>query len=687
MKENKVLKFELSPQNLRIKNVLRNDFIAIDVYAISDIYPNRNNSHFTAASLRDAIPTFYNKPALGAFNVSKNDFKGHEMELRWDNELQQDYFDFTNGRCEVPLGVIRSEDLVEVIDLNGQTWVHFTCVLWAKYCYRQVKRLLKDQRKKISVEVEVLESHEDENGVEVIDKFTFDGFSLLGEDVVEAIPNAHLTILDKVNDVFYQKQEKCLSFAYKGLNNEDYDFALNENDIKDNSKDSFADDSGEIVDNEKVDEITMEHGEEESQKMTYEEKMALLNSALGEDMWASDLDDTYVYFFNNKEKTAYKAPFSLVEDAEGHMTANVNMDEKVSVVRSWKEFSDENDDAKDEDNKENESVEENKEECSTDNQETESCENKEEESAENKEECFDENKECGSEDAGDCGGCENESAETECKFDEHKEVPENDGEKKVESSENCENCAEEDNKDSDEELKDEDNKENESVEDNKEDECNMSAEDTKEDECNMSAEETKEEMSADATKVPTGEIHNDHGDEQGLTESSVSDIDTGLLNKHDEGSIQGKTYAIGDEQVTADELYAKFTTMSTEFAALKEKYDALNTQLVAKQNDEFYTFACSLIDSEEDLSAENNVAIKAIFAESCKSSAYATVEAVQTAVDHSLADALYAQKKMSKAKKTEEFSVNINKSQSTPSEETLSDAQVLKKLNQKLRRI
>jgi len=668
LKENKVLKFELSPQNLRIKNVLRNDFIAIDVYAISDVYPNRNNSHFTANSLRDAIPTFYNKPALGAFNVSKNDFKGHEMELRWDNELQQDYFDFTNGRCEVPLGVIRSEDLVEVIDLNGQTWVHFTCVLWAKYCYRQVKRLLKDQRKKISVEVEVLESHEDENGIEVIDKFTFDGFSLLGEDVIEAIPNAHLTILDKVNDVFYQKQEKCLSFAYKGLNNEDYDFALNENDIKDNNKDSFADDSGEIVDNEKKDEITMEHGEEESQKMTFMEKFELLNKAVGEGNWVEDFDDTVVYF-QTEDRTVYKAPYSVFEDAEGHMTANVNMDEKVPVVRSWKEFSEE-------DNKETESVEENKEECSTDNQETESCENKEEESTENKEECSEENKECESEDADGCGECENEAVETECKFEEeYKEALEDEGDKKVESTEDCENCAEDKDKDADEEPKDEGEKENES------------AEEDKENECNLSAEENKEEMSADATEVSTGEIHNDHGDEQGLTESAISGIDTGLLDKHDEGSIQGKTYAVGDEQVTADELYVKFTAISTEFAALKEKYDALNTRVVAKQNDEFYTFACSLIDSEEDLSTENNVAIKAIFAESCKSSAYATVEAVQTAVDHSLADALYAQKKMSKAKKTEEFSVNINKSQSTSSEETLSDAQVLKNLNQKLRRI
>ena len=675
MKENKVLKFELSPQNLRIKNVLRNDFVAIDVYAISDIYPNRNNSHFTPNSLRDALPSFYNKPALGAFNVGKNDFKAHEMELRWDNELQQDYFDFTNGRCEVPLGVIRNEDLVEVVELNGQTWVHFTCVLWAKYCYRQVKRLLKDKRKKISVEVEVIESHEDENGVEIIDKFTFDGFSLLGENVTEAIPNAHLTILDKVNDAFYQKQEKCLSFAYKGLDNNNFDFALNENGIK-NNKDSFADDnSGEIV-NEKVDEITMERGEEESQEMTYEEKRALLNSSVGDDYWIVDFDDSNVYVQSEYNGASYKVPYTLYEDEAGHVHVNVSMSEKIRVVRSWKEYAKEDADNSNEDTKETESVEENKEECSTDNQETEACDDKKEESAENKEECSEENKECESDEHPDgCAGCENESAETVCESaDEHKEVPENDGEKKVESAEDCENCAKEDDNDSNKEPDNEDNKETESAEENKEDECNMSSEEN--------TEENKEEMASDATAVTPNTHVTIDGSEKGEKEDSIADIKTDIMKDHDDGSLKGTgVYAVGEENLTADELYAKFND-------LQAKYDALFAQFTAKQNDEFYAFACSLIDAEEDLTAENNSAIKATFSESCKNGAYSSNEDVQNAVEHSLADALYAQRKMSKAKKAETFSVSINKSQNNGVvEETLTNAQELKNLVQRLRRI
>ena len=614
------------------------------------------------------------------------------MELRWDNELQQDYFDFTNGRCEVPLGVIRSEDLVEAVELNGQTWIHFTCVLWAKYCYRQVKRLLKDQRKKISVEVEVLESHTDENGIEIIDKFTFDGFSLLGEDVIEAIPNAHLTILDRVNDAFYQKQEKCLTFAYQGLGNENYDFVLTESDIKNNT-DSFADDSSEIVENEKTDEIAMERGEEESQKMTYTEMFELLDKAVGEDNWVVDFDDSDVYF-SNEDRVTYKAPYFVSEDADGHAIVTISMEEKVPVVRSWKEFAEEaskeEDTSKEEESEiveskeegEDKFVEETEEKCSVDNEETESCEEEKEELTDCEEECLSENENgeceiCEAEDS--CGNCENESIATECNLtiapesDSAVEVEETVVEEDLEAEpvEVCDDCAEEETLSSDEADDCDCNEDVENVE-NVENECNMSVEEAEEIE---EANEVEEKALEESISVTVEDAHNDGEPEEGIVieEASAESI---------------KTYAVNEENLTADELYERFTTLSVELNSLREKYEILNAQLTEKKNNEFYAFACSLIDAEEDLSEENNGSIKATFAENCKNSLYTTTEEVQTAVDHCLADALYAQKKMNRNKKNVEFSVNINKSQIIVNEEeTLTEAQVLKNLNQKLRRI
>ena len=614
--DKKVLKFELSPQSLKIKNVLKNDFIAIDVYAISNVYPNRNNSYFPVSAMQDAKPTFYNKPALGAFDVAHDDFKAHEMEYRWDNELQQDYFDFTNGKCEVPLGVIRSEDLVEIVEHDGQTWVHFTCVLWAKYAYKQVKRLLKDTKKKISVEIEVLESHTDENKVEVIDKFVFDGFTILGSAVTEAIPNAHLTILDKINDAVYQKQEKCLSFAYKELedtNNKNKDSKKDSNknsgsdaDNKNEDFDSTVSDDGVV--NEKVDEITMDNEQrgEEPKTMTYEEKRQLLESFLnsGLDENAShysvtEINDNVVCFSLDGEN--FKATYSINEEN----VANVDMDAKEKIVLSKdKNPEDEND------------------------KETES-------------------KECESED-GKCEVCGNNPC----------------------------TCAHED----DDGNKDKGHKENESEDDKNDDDHDDDGKKETEAECDDGEKKVECDKHAEcddpaqfaATDVTVDESNTDHGQIEG-EELGSPKVDTDILKEHDDGSIligkavgesivaQDIHYAVGDEQLTADELYEKFNALNTSFAELTEKYNALNAQINAKKNAELYALACSLVDSEEDLTEENATNIKAFMKENCDNSTYASDEELNEAVDHKIADALYAQKKLSRKAKEKEFSADIVK--------------------------
>lgn len=562
--------------------------------------------------MQDAKPTFYNKPALGAFDVAHDDFKAHEMEYRWDNELQQDYFDFTNGKCEVPLGVIRGEDLVEIVEHDGQTWVHFTCVLWAKYAYKQVKRLLKDTKKKISVEIEVLESHTDENKVEVIDKFVFDGFTILGSAVTEAIPNAHLTILDKINDAVYQKQEKCLSFAYKELednNNKDKNSG-SDTDNKNEDFDSTIPDNG--VANEKVDEITMDNEQrgEEPKTMTYEEKRQLLESFLnsGLDENAShysvtEINDNVVCFSLDDEN--FKATYSINEEN----VASVDMDAKEKIVLS----KDEN--PEDESGKETES------------------------------------KECESED-GKCEVCGNNPCTCAHEDDDGNK---DDGHKENESK---------DDKNDDDHDHDDDNNDN--------DDDGKKETEAEDNDGEKKVENCEDPAQFAATDVTVDESHADHGQVEG-EELGSPKVDTDILKEHDDGSIligqpsgesnviQDIHYAVGDEQLTADELYERFNTLNTSFAELTEKYNTLNAQFNAKKNAELYALACSLVDSEEDLTEENATNIKAFMKENCDNSTYASDEELSEAVDHKIADALYAQKKLSRKTKEKEFSADIVK--------------------------
>lgn len=309
--------------------------------AISSAYPNRNNSYFTKESMEKAIPTFFNKPILGSFSVGDDDFRGHEGELEWDEELQQYYFDYTDPDSETPLGLIRAEDKVELVqEADGLYWIKFTCALWVKYSYKLIKRLLKSYngKKKISVEVEVNDYYVDENGIEVITDFTFDGVTILSDNLETGIAGAELTILDKIENFVFKKKEQCLVYAYSSLENSK------------NKKELEKGISKDPVVNEGEEEITMKDKEnQDNQKggkfsmLTYEAKRNLIESWLNtnyvddEDyvyIWVADMDDISVYFSFKGEY--FKASYSIDGDQ-----VYVDFDNREKVIRSWEVFTEE----------------------------------------------------------------------------------------------------------------------------------------------------------------------------------------------------------------------------------------------------------------------------------------------------------------------------------------------------------
>ena len=56
--------FVLDSKSLKIKEVLNQDFMEIEILAVYEGL-NRNNSYFTLESMKKAIPTFYNKFIMG----------------------------------------------------------------------------------------------------------------------------------------------------------------------------------------------------------------------------------------------------------------------------------------------------------------------------------------------------------------------------------------------------------------------------------------------------------------------------------------------------------------------------------------------------------------------------------------------------------------------------------------------
>lgn len=220
------MRFDLSAKDLKVKELLAGDFLNIELYAISDDYPNNNNSSFTLQSMQNAIQSAYNKPILGYFNKTigpMGDFEAHnDNGLHYDKELDEVYFDYTSANSEIPLGIIRESDSVEVVEdakIQGKHWFKITAALWAKYNYKAIKSLLKSRKgtSRVSVEVEVLDSYVDEKGYEIITNFNLLGVTILGEAVKEGIENAHLSVLNYIDNAVFAKKQKALAFAYSAL--------------------------------------------------------------------------------------------------------------------------------------------------------------------------------------------------------------------------------------------------------------------------------------------------------------------------------------------------------------------------------------------------------------------------------------------------------------------------------------
>ena len=448
------------------------------------------------------------------------------------------------------------------------------------------------------------------------------GITILGSDYTEAIPNANISIPELEGTESYQMRKKSLTFAYQELD-KSLGITPESNDNSNINKSNFSDSP---INNEDTEEIKMdndERGGETVPMYTLEEKRQMLQAALANEdhcVWVVDVSDTDVYYMVDGEAT-FSAPYSIEVGEDGNTVVSVDESAKQSVVRSWKKY-DENEAEAEKENFEEKTNEPEK--------EKESCENKEVEAEDKKEEeSTDEKKEDESAEEKKCESCE---PEEECKMSEDECKMSEDG-CECESKEECA------------ENSDEENKECESA---SEDECKMS-----EDECKMS-EDDKDDKDDDDKDDDSDEDKKE--EESAESAGAIEKCSEEIPNEPEKEQV---VFTVGDKTYTEDEFKAEFVKMSEIIADYEAKF-------AATKNAEIYSFVCSVIDSEEDLTAENKDIIKNAMKENCDKSSYSANETAQEAVEHLIADALYQQKKMTKSSKVgKDFSVSIIKETST----------------------
>lgn len=216
-------------QIIDFKPILKKEFLELKMKAISTANPNRNNSWFTRESLEKAKESFRGKPILGYFE--NGDFVSHNGEWKEDEDTGMDYWDTYTKKGERILGFIREKDELEIVeDENGLSWICFSCALWVQYNFKQVKRLLQDAvrakkyggaTKNISVEVDITDYEELENGIIKINDFNLVGVTILGSrngvKVEPGIEGAELSVVDIPGgkELFEQQSAAKLRLAYE----------------------------------------------------------------------------------------------------------------------------------------------------------------------------------------------------------------------------------------------------------------------------------------------------------------------------------------------------------------------------------------------------------------------------------------------------------------------------------------
>ena len=214
--------FALEVNDYDVKELSDKQFLSMDIWAISDGI-NRNGSEFLEESFESAIPTFYNKPVLAFYNTTICDTEEHNCSVNFDEEGKV-FYDYQYDGAEHPVGLIPESATITIEERDGKKWIHIKdALLWYEYNHQLGQLLKKKGNKKVSVEVEFLDSYMDE-GIEKVKSFVFLGVTILGKDpntmeeYQEGIEGARLELSGYTNTEEFVRFKQKMSFAYNKMN-------------------------------------------------------------------------------------------------------------------------------------------------------------------------------------------------------------------------------------------------------------------------------------------------------------------------------------------------------------------------------------------------------------------------------------------------------------------------------------
>ena len=693
MSEKRIERFDISTKNLKIKNLISQEFLAVEFRAISNVLPNRNNSHFTREAIINAKDSCYNKPILAAYDAQRDLILAHEdAGIKYDSDVDQYYYDYTGKNCEIPVGIIPESAKVEIVEdpTDGLTWLVFSGLIWINYSYPVVKKILKERGSKISVEVEVNQYHMVDE-VEYIDSFTLIGCTILGSSYTTGIQNARLTIPELEKTSVFKAQSQKISFALNKLKEQQEYSNSNDTKIEKPDNDNSISNEGQprvsMEEPNKTDtpeDRTSRYSEISVADLTYEQKKSLIAQEFmrledDADFWIEDIANTYViiYYHSNDEHCNYKVGY-IIDDDPNH-TVHLDWDNKEKVIQTWKTFEKDNDSTNT--NKIFDSKEDTPEMREVFKRDSEQSDIKADESpmdnntpdskakfetkdivenpgpemgivmAADEEECNssdpEKDKECNSSEEKECNSSDDCEKECNASDDSKEECAE---EKcpdcgKPMSECNCKDtnaCEEpEKNCNSEEGCKESeacDNKEVEGCENKEAESCDP---EKKEDEACKETEGCKETENCNPEDLCKNSCPED--------ECKMSDDPNGEHFSDDPHGEHFATVNVHGEDLNINQLLEKFTALEDSYNNLKEKYSAFEMK-------EFKAFALDTINKESRLLDETKTNVRDEVMNAIDCGKFSTKDEVEKFTVQSMAMALFNQKEVESTDNTEKES-------------------------------
>lgn len=205
-------KYSIPVSNIDVTD-LGDNFLNLKIYAIST-GENNNGSEFLEESFEPSIPSFYNKPILAYFNPLLGDVEEHNSKMKIDKNGEV-FEDFQYEGGEKPVGLIPESAIIQVEDFQGKKWITITgALIWSDYSKQLVDLIKQNKTKKVSVEVQFLDSYMVGN-VEKVRLFEFFGVTILGDKYSAGIDGAHLTLQDVAETEQFKNYRQALCFAMK----------------------------------------------------------------------------------------------------------------------------------------------------------------------------------------------------------------------------------------------------------------------------------------------------------------------------------------------------------------------------------------------------------------------------------------------------------------------------------------